>query len=39
MASVAAHPMQEGQRDLNGFHLSIEQNLQLATHAETWEWK
>jgi hypothetical protein len=31
--------MQEGQRGLNGLHQSIEANLQLAKHAETWEWR
>jgi chromosome segregation ATPase len=31
--------MQEGQRGLNELHQSIEANLQLAKHAETWEWK
>ena len=31
--------MQQGQRGLNELHQTIEANLQLATHAETWEWK
>jgi hypothetical protein len=31
--------MQEGQRGLNALHQSIEANLQLAKHAERWEWK
>jgi chromosome segregation ATPase len=31
--------MQEGQRGLNELHQNIEANLQLAKHAETWEWK
>lgn len=31
--------MQDGQQALNGFHQSIEANLALAKHAETWEWK
>jgi chromosome segregation ATPase len=31
--------MQEGQRGLNELHQSIEANLQLAAHAETWQWK
>lgn len=31
--------MQEGRRGLAGIHQSIEANLQLAAHAETWEWK
>jgi len=31
--------MQDGQQALTGFHQSIEANLALAKHAETWEWK
>jgi hypothetical protein len=31
--------MQEGQRGLNELHQTIEANLQLGAHAETWEWK
>jgi chromosome segregation ATPase len=31
--------MQQGQRGLNDLHQSIEANLQLAKHAEMWEWK
>ena len=31
--------MQDGQRGLNELHQTIEANLQLAKHAETWEWK
>jgi hypothetical protein len=31
--------MQDGQQALNGLHQSIEASLQLAKHAETWEWK
>jgi hypothetical protein len=31
--------MQEGQRALNGLYQSIEASLQLATHAEEWNWK
>jgi hypothetical protein len=38
MQSVGA-AMQQGQRGLNELHQSIEANLQLAKHAETWEWK
>lgn len=38
MEAVGA-AMQQGQRGLNELHQSIEANLQLATHAETWEWK
>jgi len=38
MQSVGA-ASQQGQRALAELHQSIEANLQLATHAETWEWK
>jgi hypothetical protein len=31
--------MQQGQCALNELHQSIEANLQLAKHVETWEWK
>ena len=31
--------MQQDQRGLNELHQSIEANLQLANHAETWQWK
>jgi hypothetical protein len=31
--------MQDGQQALGGLHQSIEASLQLAAHAETWEWK
>jgi len=31
--------MQDGQRGLNELHQSIDANLQLAKHAETWQWK
>lgn len=31
--------VQQGQQALNGLHQSIESNLQLADHAETWSWK
>jgi hypothetical protein len=36
---AAGAAMQNGQRALNELHQSIEANLQLATHAETWGWK
>jgi hypothetical protein len=38
MEAVSAG-IQQGQRGLNELHQSIEANLQLAKHAETWEWK
>jgi hypothetical protein len=28
-----------GQQSLAQIHQSVETNLELATHAETWEWK
>jgi uncharacterized protein HemX len=31
--------MQQGQQALQGLYQSIEASLQLAKHAETWEWK
>jgi cytochrome c-type biogenesis protein CcmE len=31
--------MQTVQQGLSGLYQSIEANLQLAKHAETWEWK
>jgi hypothetical protein len=31
--------VQEGQKSINSLHGSIETNLALAKHAETWEWK
>jgi hypothetical protein len=31
--------VQKGQKSLNSLHGSIETNLALAKHAETWEWK
>jgi hypothetical protein len=29
----------QGQQVLNGLYQSVEASLQLAQHAETWEWK
>jgi hypothetical protein len=39
--SVLADQMkfQEGQKSVNTLHGSIETDLALAKHAETWEWK
>jgi hypothetical protein len=37
--SLLGKNMQDGQQALGGFHQSIEANLALAKHAETWEWK
>jgi hypothetical protein len=31
--------MQRGQQSLAQIHQSVETNLSLATHAETWSWK
>jgi hypothetical protein len=36
---VVSAAMQKGQTGLNDLHQTIEANLQLAKHAETWEWK
>jgi hypothetical protein len=38
MEAVGA-AVQQGQGDLNELHQSIEANLQLAKHAETWKWR
>jgi hypothetical protein len=31
--------MRQGQQAINGLYQSVEASLQLAKHAETWEWK
>lgn len=36
---AASASMQQGQRGLNELHQSAEANLQIAAHAEKWEWK
>jgi hypothetical protein len=36
---LLAKNMQDGQQALDGLHQSTEASLQLAKHAETWEWK
>jgi predicted secreted protein len=36
---ILAANVQQGQQALNGLYQSIEASLQLATHAEKWEWK
>jgi hypothetical protein len=38
MEGIATN-VQQGQKVLEGLYQSIESNLELAKHAETWSWK